>query len=65
MNGVYRTLASLGLWLGVIAIVLGVIVMVTDREIAFDLTPRGFLNGAVALLLLSIAAHFESPDTGA
>ena len=64
MNRVYRTLASLALWLGIIAIVLGLIAMVSDREIAFGLTPRGFLNGAVAMLLLSIAAHFESRGKG-
>ena len=60
MNGVYRSVALLTLWLGTIALVLGLIGMVVSKAMMFNLTPRGLINGAVALLLLSIASHLAS-----
>lgn len=62
MNRAYRNLASLTLWLGTLAVVFGLIGMVSHKDFVFGLTPRGFLNGAIALLLLSIASRLESRE---
>ena len=65
MNGLYRGAALLTLWLGAIGLVLSLIGMVTSKAMLFNLTPRGLLHGAVALLLLSIGSHLASHKTDA
>lgn len=57
MNGVYRVLTLLGLWLGLLALVVAVVLAVVHVRGPFGLTPAGILRGAQTLLLIGIGAY--------
>jgi hypothetical protein len=56
MESVYRFVIVTSLWLGIAGFALGVGGMVAARQWIFNLTPSGMLHGAVALLLITVAA---------
>lgn len=57
MNSVYRVLVPVGLWLGIVAFVLGNIMMLVDKPFLFRLTPGGILEGAEVFLLVAVGAY--------
>lgn len=56
MEGIYRKLVPVSLWLGVLALLLALTRMVLAKPMAFNLTPHGLLGGSGVLMLLAIAA---------
>jgi len=57
MDSLYRTLTSIALWLGIVAFVLAVVMLVLNQRFLFFLLPGGILRGAHALFLLAVAAY--------
>ncbi len=55
-----QLLASITLGLGIIAFVVALISRVSQMPSVLGFAPRSVLGGAIALFLLSIAAHLEA-----
>lgn len=57
MDALYRALIPVTLWLGIVAFVLSLVMMLAGRPFLFYLTPGGILDGAQALLLVAVACY--------
>lgn len=57
MDSLYRILVSLALWLGIVAFVLGIVMMLAGKPFLFRLTPGGITNGAQTLLLVAVGSY--------
>ena len=57
MDGLYRALVPVALWLGLAAFVLALVMMLAGRPFLFSLTAGGILDGAQALFLLAVACY--------
>jgi len=58
MDNVYRTLVTIAFWLGLVAFVLGNLMMLIGRPFPIGgVTPGGILNGAQSLLLIAVGSY--------
>lgn len=57
MDGIYRALIPVALWLGLASFVLALIILLAGRPFLFTLTAGGILDGAQALFMLAVASY--------
>lgn len=57
MDGIYRALIPVAIWLGLAAFALALIMMLARQPFLFSLTAGGILDGAQALFLLAVASY--------
>ncbi len=57
MDGIYRALIPVALWLGLVTFALALIMLLAQRPFLFGLTAGGILDGAQALFMLAVASY--------